>query len=646
VDTQSNATSTAPCGQLRLCPVDPKMDSWFSPKRPLRPQRRRELLTVLFALSHSADPDLVRRIMSYLTPRQPADILTPGDFVVVRNISGSGLDGVKEARYKLPGRFAEIYGENEGLKAREKRRFALKISTKQVANVGALRAKYKALRKERNILRAYSWTDGPVALRHPNIVLYHGCFEDPSSATLVLESASADLFADVKASPKNLKIEVVRGYSVQMLSGVEYLHVHRIAHRDIKPENVLVVRDKDGTVTLKLADFGESRYFSEAHGDDCEDKDVVGTELFMAPEIFDTELYGKPRQGLKECLGVDVFAVGVVIYELLVRRLPWPHAPCLRTGKPVLEEHRNKLNRGPIFKESRWKAVPDKAKHCVQKLLSPAPDVRPSAQEALQQPWFSSDPEDEPERELSNPFSACSDDTSVGPSTAFASGGTLGAAFASGDPLASGGTPPPDGVSGGIRRYPGAAMESPALRARASPPVPPFLTSPATPPPCCTGWRESLPGQMQWGDTSSHRSLENLESPALMHGSPPMFWCGDGSSLASAENTPRAVSMPPQSPRPALSLPRSAARVGGPGLQPSNVLLTGSGQGWTSGILNSSLASAENAPSAVSIPPQSPHPALSLPRSAARVGGPGLLQTSNVLSTGSGQGSAAEACWT
>jgi serine/threonine protein kinase len=70
-------------------------------------------------------------------------------------------------------------------------------------------------------------------------------------------------------------------YITQVLRGLKYLHEQGVLHRDIKGANILTA--KDGQV--KLADFGVAMKLSDAPGSD--DRDVVGTPYWMAPEIIE-----------------------------------------------------------------------------------------------------------------------------------------------------------------------------------------------------------------------------------------------------------------------------------------------------------------------------------------------------------------------
>src|SRR6185436_9443367 len=100
----------------------------------------------------------------------------------------------------------------------------------------------------------------------------------------------------------------------QICEALQFAHDEGIVHRDIKPENILV--DKKGRI--KIADFGIAQILGragEAAPDELtETKGAIGTPHYMAPEQVE-----KPQEVDHRA---DIFALGVVFYEMLTGELP------------------------------------------------------------------------------------------------------------------------------------------------------------------------------------------------------------------------------------------------------------------------------------------------------------------------------------
>jgi serine/threonine-protein kinase len=98
----------------------------------------------------------------------------------------------------------------------------------------------------------------------------------------------------------------------QICDALQYAHDEGVVHRDIEPENVLI--DRKGRV--KIADFGLAKLLGAAEGEarlTCEGQ-VMGTPQYMAPEQLERPLPVDHR--------ADIYALGVVFYELLTGELP------------------------------------------------------------------------------------------------------------------------------------------------------------------------------------------------------------------------------------------------------------------------------------------------------------------------------------
>lgn len=169
--------------------------------------------------------------------------------------------------------------------------FALKFALDETPDLEAIKAEAKL------------WKE---ASGHPNVLpiieadIYEG-FVVIVSAYAPDGSLDAYLKANQEVdAPIASAIDMVSG----ILAGLEHLHSRRIIHRDLKPPNILL----QGKMPL-LADFGIARLLST----NVHTTTVAGTPYYMAPEAFSGE----------RSVQTDIWSVGVILYQLLTRRLPF-----------------------------------------------------------------------------------------------------------------------------------------------------------------------------------------------------------------------------------------------------------------------------------------------------------------------------------
>lgn len=123
---------------------------------------------------------------------------------------------------------------------------------------------------------------------------------------MVLEYAERELF-DYLVRKGRCNDDEARKFFQQIICAVEYCHRHKIVHRDLKPENLLI----DSQKNVKIADFGLSNIMTDGNFL----KTSCGSPNYAAPEVISGKLYAGPE--------VDVWSCGVILYVLLVGRLPF-----------------------------------------------------------------------------------------------------------------------------------------------------------------------------------------------------------------------------------------------------------------------------------------------------------------------------------
>jgi len=160
-------------------------------------------------------------------------------------------------------------------------------------------------------------------LRHPGIVQIHEVGEHEGSLFLALELLEPDglgASTDRRARPARWSAQVVRHLAETM----DYAHRRGLIHRDLKPGNILLDPHATGEPegdrepalpSLKIADFGLA-LLSNGRNDLTQDGLMMGTPDYMAPEQI---------PGVEDAVGAaaDIYALGVILYELLTGQRPF-----------------------------------------------------------------------------------------------------------------------------------------------------------------------------------------------------------------------------------------------------------------------------------------------------------------------------------
>lgn len=158
------------------------------------------------------------------------------------------------------------------------------------------------------------------SIRHRNVVdILDFGRSDEGLPYMVLELLQGESLADRLARGPRLTLDEIVNIVVLSLGGLSAVHNAGVVHRDLKPENIFLVTDEDG-VFPKLLDFGVSKSVDPERTDRrgaplTQEGVLVGTPHYMAPE---------QARGMKDIdRRADLWAMGVIFYEMLAGRLPY-----------------------------------------------------------------------------------------------------------------------------------------------------------------------------------------------------------------------------------------------------------------------------------------------------------------------------------
>lgn len=203
-------------------------------------------------------------------------------------------------RYQLEGRlgYGGMSTVHLALDTRLERRVAVKLLAEHLADDPTFVSRFK--REAQAAAR----------LIHPNVVQIFDSGQDERSGQyfIVMEYIEGKSCAEILRDDGWVEVDEAVSIIEQACEGLHYAHRHGVVHRDVKPGNLL--RSREGEV--KLADFGIAKATEQSSITQV--GSVLGTAAYLAPEQARGEEAG-PR--------ADLYALGVVTYQLISGRLPY-----------------------------------------------------------------------------------------------------------------------------------------------------------------------------------------------------------------------------------------------------------------------------------------------------------------------------------
>ncbi|KAF4554259.1 Negative regulator of the PHO system [Elsinoe fawcettii] len=235
-------------------------------------------------------------------------------------------------------------------------------------------------------------------LKHENVVNLHDVIHTENKLMLVFEYMDKDLkkYMDSRGERGQLDPATIKSFMHQLLKGIAFCHENRVLHRDLKPQNLLI----NNKGQLKLADFGLARAFGIPVNTFSNE---VVTLWYRAPDV----LLGSRTYNTS----IDIWSAGCIMAEMYTGRPLFPGTtnedqlqkifrlmgtPSERTWPGISQFPEYKSNFTVYHTQDIRNYLPQVdpvGLQLIGSMLQLRPELRVSAQQALQHPWFADLPQ-------------------------------------------------------------------------------------------------------------------------------------------------------------------------------------------------------------------------------------------------------------
>jgi len=154
-------------------------------------------------------------------------------------------------------------------------------------------------------------------LHHKNITGLYGFYEIKNCSCIAMDYAKygdLEYFQKKLIQKKYLSETLIAYVTIQILEGLKYCHQNKIIHMDIKQQNILI----DENLIIKITDFSVSQSYEQYREGEKYCLPLAGTSLYMSPEVL-----GKYEIDVEDCNKIDMFSLGILIYNSAFGQFPY-----------------------------------------------------------------------------------------------------------------------------------------------------------------------------------------------------------------------------------------------------------------------------------------------------------------------------------
>jgi len=210
------------------------------------------------------------------------------------------------------------------------------------------------------------------ALVNPNTVTIHDFGQTPDGSLFIaMEYPGGKTLAE-KVARGPLPVATALEVAAQVCRALSEAHRKGIVHRDLKPENIILSVADDGSLLAKVVDFGIAKVLrpigrSESEIPVTQEGVIIGTPRYMSPE---------QGRGQKPSPASDLYALGVILFEMISGRAPFDH----ERNAELVAMH---IEATPPELSSPLEPVDHRLAELVAKLLAKSPEERPENAESV-----------------------------------------------------------------------------------------------------------------------------------------------------------------------------------------------------------------------------------------------------------------------